>query len=320
MNKIKNLKGRVFGLLKVVEQAGRRRGGVLWRCLCACGAEKTVREGALMSRTRPTRSCGCLRRFPWHRQDLVGQRFGRLTVLWLAGMANGNCLWHCRCDCGKEKDVRAGGLKRGASSCGCLATTHGLSKSGTYNAWHAAKQRCGNRKNPNFHHYGGRGIEMCKRWRDSFEAFLADMGERPVGTSLERRNNERGYNKANCNWATRRAQSQNTRRNKCYTHEGRTLCIADWAEDANLPYATLRSRLITLGWTIGDALAPVQARACAKRIRKTCAVKGSRRARAASARRATASNSGARATRTIRSRDTARMSSSRARGRLRRGS
>lgn len=153
------------------------------------------------------------------RLDLTGQRFGRLTVLALAPNRGTKSAWTCRCDCGRERVVMLGNLRSGHSrSCGCLhverQTTHGQSYSPTYTTWKMMWQRVkGNGPLDDFERYTLRGIGVCDRWR-SFEAFLADMGERPVGTSLDRINNDRGYEPGNCRWATRKEQSNNCRKRR----------------------------------------------------------------------------------------------------------
>lgn len=113
-----------------------------------------------------------------------------------------------------------------------------------YFAWGNMIQRCTNPKHPAFHHYGARGITVCKRWRESFENFLTDMGRRPSSShSLERRNNDLGYDPSNCVWATCKEQSDNRRCNVTFEHEGRVLTQADLARTAGIPVATLHLRL-----------------------------------------------------------------------------
>ena len=100
--------------------------------------------------------------------------------------------------------------------------------------------------------YGGRGIKVCDRWQD-FENFAADMGPRPEGCSIERIDNDGGYNPENCRWATRKEQNRNTRRNKLMTMGGVTRCLSEWAEVVNIHETVLRQRLF-MGWTDEKAL------------------------------------------------------------------
>lgn len=129
---------------------------------------------------------------------------------------------------------------------------HGMSGSRTYESWGQMFKRCGNPKHSSHVRYGGRGISVCARWK-SFTAFLEDMGERPEGTSLERIDNNGNYEPGNCRWATKKEQQRNMRSNRLLTHNGRTMCIAEWAETAGISALTLHSRL-NIGWTIDEAL------------------------------------------------------------------
>lgn len=162
--------------------------------------------------------------------NITGKRYGRLTVLTQGRkrLYGGSVAWRCRCDCGNTVLVVGISLRRGLTrSCGCLqrdaasvqakaqagiqSTKHGLYKSREYLCWVNAKQRCYNPHRPEYKNYGGRGIGMCKRWRNSFEAFYADMGPCPPGLTLERKNNHKGYTPSNCKWATWAEQARNKR-------------------------------------------------------------------------------------------------------------
>lgn len=146
-----------------------------------------------------------------------GTRYGMLTVLGDAPRRRGARHISCRCDCGGETVVFVGNLTQGnTKSCGCLrGGSHGHAKanahSQTYNSWVGAKTRCTNPNTIGWHNYGGRGIKMCDRWLLSFEDFLADMGERPPGHSLDRIDPNGNYEPTNCRWATRSQQRQNQR-------------------------------------------------------------------------------------------------------------
>lgn len=114
-------------------------------------------------------------------------------------------------------------------------------------------QRCHNSNNAQYELYGGRGIKVCLRWRNSFEAFVEDMGVRPEGLTLERKNNDLGYNKKNCVWATRLAQSNNRRANKMISWQGREMPVAAWERELGLKQGTLKARLGLLGYTVEEA-------------------------------------------------------------------
>lgn len=161
-----------------------------------------------------------------NRLDLSGQRFGRLVVTEFAFTNNSRkSVWRCTCDCGTAVEVPGFRLRSGhTSSCGCLQRevgdanlaaghrqnfVHGWVGTPTYKSWDSAKQRCFNPNDDHYDRYGGRGITMCMRWRRSFKAFLADMGERPEGMTLDRINNDGHYEPGNCRWATGSEQSSN---------------------------------------------------------------------------------------------------------------
>ncbi len=164
--------------------------------------------------------------------NLAGRRFGRLVVICRSTITKDrNAWWNCKCDCGQTIDTRSNSLRRGdTKSCGCLHretgtdnlkvanaanTKHGHAlengHSRTYDIWQSAKQRCTNSNSHNWKNYGGRGIRMCARWLNSFENFLADMGEKPEGLSIDRKDNDGNYEPGNCRWATRKQQRANQR-------------------------------------------------------------------------------------------------------------
>lgn len=188
-------------------------------------------------------------------QNLTDRTFGRLTVVAFAGRRRGNSLWHCVCKCGGATRSSTNDLKTGhTNSCGCYlserVTKHGCAGRGKmspeYMAWSGIIQRCTNDKSPNYHNYGGRGIKVCDRWL-TFENFLADMGRRPPGTTIDRKNNDGNYEPGNCRWATQKEQCRNNRRNRRITFDGETLTIIEWSERTGLPFNLIRKRLHR-GW------------------------------------------------------------------------
>lgn len=123
----------------------------------------------------------------------------------------------------------------------------------TYKSWHMMKQRCTNPKYSQYNDYGGRGITVCTQWLE-FSAFLADMGVRPAGASLERLDNAKGYSPDNCVWADRKQQQRNMRRNRNLTHNGVTMCMSDWAAELGLKPHSLSKRIDVCGWSVEKAL------------------------------------------------------------------
>ena len=217
-------------------------------------------------------------------KDHSGRRFGRLVVLGFVGMDPGarpRPRFICQCDCGKEHTARSAHLLGGwVKSCGCLASEngrsrglaskgakypgagarHGMSHKPEHNAWAGMKQRCHNPRNKGFKNYGARGIFVCERWRDSFEAFLADMGRRPTDEhSLERIDNDGPYAPGNVRWATSVEQANNKRDTHLVDFGGRKVSLADAERLSGISQKVLYHRA-KAGRT-GDALfAPIDQR------------------------------------------------------------
>lgn len=167
----------------------------------------------------------------------------------------------CQCGCGQKTSlasvtnakrgwIRGMPLKmiRGHNRRGVSA----LSKSRSYGPWCAMKQRCLNPKHTHFSNYGGRGITICERWL-SFEYFLEDMGERPEGMTLERKENSGNYNVENCIWASRKQQNNNSRWNRIVRWNGKNYTVAQLAELSGIQAATIYYRL-NRGWSIAKVL------------------------------------------------------------------
>lgn len=184
----------------------------------------------------------------------MGARFGMLVVSGIEIVPRGRWREKCArvtCDCGSSVVVLAQNLKCGRTrSCGCniatanrkAATKHGFTKFPEYSIWRLMIQRCTNPDDPRYKDYGGRGIAVCERWL-KFENFLTDMGRRPDGMSLDRRNNDMGYEPGNCRWATSVTQANNTRRNRLVEYRGEILSITQWARRFGINARTLATRI-----------------------------------------------------------------------------
>lgn len=207
-------------------------------------------------------------------KDLTGQVFTRLTVLQEAGKSkHGQTRWLCQCECGTHSII-LGRCLLGAltKSCGCLHReflektfiTHGMKHSLTYRSWGDMIQRTTNLRDTGAKNYIARGIRVCLRYR-GFAAFLADLGERPPGKSLDRKENEGHYScgqcdeciqngwPMNCRWATKIEQSNNRRSNHRILMDGQNLTITEWAQKLLLNRDTIMRRL-GLGWSEKQAL------------------------------------------------------------------
>jgi hypothetical protein len=177
----------------------------------------------------------------WVLLDLTGRRFGRLVVTARAAPSGGldrHARWLCVCDCGVLKIVSSASLSRGFTrNCGCLAPRRpGVRRSPLYPSYRSMLNRCYNPNNPSWANYGGRGIVCCERWRVSFEDFCADMGERPAGMTLERKNNDGPYTPDNCVWATVGQQARNKRTNVWLDVGGERMAQADAARRYGLQH------------------------------------------------------------------------------------
>ena len=163
----------------------------------------------------------------WNFKDRTGDRYGRLTVISFKE-TRGNTgnkkksYWICQCDCGVVVEVSGSSLQTGSvQSCGCYhrdrisetKTTHGLTESTTYKSWLSMKERCTNPNSNSYKSYGAKGIKVCQEWLESFEKFLEDMGERPNGTTLNRKGSADTYCKENCEWSTLSVQGFDQKKN-----------------------------------------------------------------------------------------------------------
>lgn len=196
--------------------------------------------------------------------DLTGRVFGRLTVVRRDGSYRGQVLWKCSCSCGGAASIPGYPLRVGTTkSCGCLRVetakgmsqgnrTHGSTKTPTYGSWKAMVERCTAIGSKDYPRYGGRGITVCERWL-KFENFIADMGERPEGKTLDRFPKQDGnYEPGNCRWATPQQQADNRRTTKVIEFNGIRDSIAGWARRLGIHRNCMAKRLKK--WPIERAL------------------------------------------------------------------
>jgi hypothetical protein len=185
--------------------------------------------------------------------DLIGKKFNRLTVIGRTRHANGRVAWVCKCDCGNESIVLTAGLRSGQTvSCGCYALedrrkkgrnkTHGMSKTPIYQTWAGMIDRCFNKNDSSYKNYGGRGITVCDRWR-RFDYFYKDMGEKPKGMTIERKDVNGNYEPENCMWADRTVQNQNRRNVKKHMLRGQLLTVKGIANETGMKYSTVYYRI-----------------------------------------------------------------------------
>ena len=201
----------------------------------------------------------------------IGDKYGRLTVVKELKPVGYTRYVKCSCTCGELKNVKLSHLRSGAiSSCGCYRsevtstrhTSHGLAKIGPdgrrliveYDVYKNMLHRCYNKNNTHFDRYGGRGIKVCKRWRNGekgktgVECFITDMGKRPASNyELDRTDNNKGYSPRNCKWVTKIKNSSNTRQNVKITINNKTKTVTQWAFINGINASTAYNR-IRRGW------------------------------------------------------------------------
>lgn len=262
-----DLLGDQFGRWTVIAEADTRRGARYLLCRCTCGNEAEVAMSSL--RSGHSRSCGCLAsdmtRERWSHVNLqraelaVGQRFGQLTVCGEPVLVDGLRRYPVKCDCGRERMVRGDSLITGfvKGTCRCPKDNRGYRKA--YAAWWSARDRCTNPNAQHWANYGGRGVTMCSRWAadGGFEAFLEDMGEPPAGLSLDRIDNDRGYEPGNCRWATARTQARNTRNFKLSPERVRQVLRLEYSGHSNAEIARitgLNEKTVSVVLVVAEAL------------------------------------------------------------------
>lgn len=167
------------------------------------------------------------------------------------------------CECGNSKEFWITNILAGQSkSCGCLISeslkernkTHGKSRTPTYQCWINMRSRCKFKSVTSFKDYGGRGIKVCDRWINSFENFLADMGDKPDGMEIDRKDTNGNYTPENCQWSTPLDQSNNRRNNVIVTYAGERLTMSQLARNIGMDYLKLYKRIVLRGWEVNRAV------------------------------------------------------------------
>lgn len=249
-----------------------------WLCECVDCGRKVWKSARQVIEEKAPR---CLCRFPYGKydgEDWVGRHFGHLEIV--APYNKAQRTFHCRCDCGFEKDIRATDLDKGAViSCGraeCFwhgvnsRTAFGMSKERLYRIWSGMKKRCYNKNDYNYRHYGGRGIAICDEWRNSYLAFRKWANENGYQNdlSIDRIDVNGNYEPSNCRWATDKEQAINRRpyselpkkkqRGEQWEINGETKFIAEWCEEYGVSVATVLYRVKKKGMTPFEALSTQQ--------------------------------------------------------------
>ena len=202
-------------------------------------------------------------------QNLIGQKFGRLTVIKFIEHKNDHTKWLCQCECGNIKVVRADSLKNGSiKSCGCLKreisskvnTKHKLINCRLYDIWNGMKSRCCTQSCSGYKHYGGRGISVCDEWKNDFMSFYnwaMTNGYNPKAKkgecTLDRIDHNGNYEPSNCRWITIQEQQRNTSKNTIITYKNETYCISEWSEILGINKNTIFTRIFN-GWSVEKAL------------------------------------------------------------------
>lgn len=180
-------------------------------------------------------------------RDISGLTYVRLTAIKKIGVKDRISIWECKCSCGKTVNISIYNFGK-TKSCGCILTlnkrSHGESKSKLYRIWSTMKERCYNPNNHKFSLYGAKGVTVCERWRNSFENFKNDMGDRITDKlSIERKDNKGNYSPENCKWATSTEQARNRSTTRYIETQWGRISLAEAAEKSGINYGTLKRRL-----------------------------------------------------------------------------
>lgn len=231
----------------------------------------------LAARSPSLESCDHQVRKAHNRLDLTGQVFSRLTAVSQAERNRHNqTTWLCKCECGREVVVSTHKLRSGhTTSCGCFQRQraaeanlkHGLMQRGNrhelIDVYTNILDRCYNEKSEYYADYGGRGITVCDGWRfgvqgkTGFQCFVEDVGERPKGLTIDRRDNHGNYEPSNVRWASRKEQARNRRSSLLVVLDGHLVSVAEFSERTGINYGTVIGR-VRRGWDPSQLAAPLK--------------------------------------------------------------
>jgi hypothetical protein len=235
MPKIKDLTGNKYNMLTAIKFIRiNQNHRAMWLFKCDCGNEKELSAYDVQKGT--FKNCGCVQTIK-SRQDLAGNKYGRLTVISFFTKKHRINYWNCQCECGKLVVVSMYKLLSGhTKSCGCLAKEnnqnliHGLSKTRLYNTWKNMISRCENRKDKHYNNYGGRGIRVCKEWHDvTVFCNWATKNGYKENLTIDRISNNGNYEPSNCQWITIKEQESNRLDNKFIEYQGERLTYTEWS-------------------------------------------------------------------------------------------
>lgn len=247
MGQLKDLTNQEFGDLTVIERlpnqytkSGNQK--TMWKCQCSCGKIISVCSCSLLNNS--TKSCGHNKQ-----KDITNQKFGKLTAKYICGQDKWKRnIWLCECECGNTTEVMIGNLTSlTVQSCGCNHDghpTHKQSKTRLYNIWQKMKNRCYDSNTQAYKDYGGRGINVCDEWKNSFVSFQkwALSNGYQDNLTIERKDNNGNYCPQNCMWANRTQQGNNKRNNIILTWNNKSQTISQWANELNISASALRAR------------------------------------------------------------------------------
>lgn len=269
--RLEDLTGKRFGRLIVIGKGETKRNATHWKCLCDCGNVVNVVNSHLLGGI--SKSCGCIRADNGRKKakNLLGQRFGRLTVVEKVESKNGRSRWKCLCDCGNYKIASSSTLHNGTTtSCGCAlldhiesCKTHGKTHTRLYHIYAGMKSRCYNPNTKAYKYYGGRGITICEEWLEDFMNFYKWAMENGYSDelSIDRIDVNGNYEPSNCRWADATTQSTNKRNNVSVLYRGQEKTIIELSKEFGINYETLRGRIVERKMDVETALAtPVRQR------------------------------------------------------------